>query len=257
MGFKESAFDSNFHFLRQRRAVPSSEAHISRTMSRMGRSIGWLGHAIGWSISGSFRSHLGFDHGVGRVQAGPIRGCQAAADGAMVASVDPETGAHALQALSSLTAETSSYVARTLPEVQARIRTVPKKAGRAELERAFADIREIARPIVEHVLTFGERIRSQLEQAFAVEEIVPLGDAIWSAAFLTVDRARTNVQFCDVFRAQAKQVREAAVLWPSEWSERYDAILDAFEDYSETIALGLDPAVRREIEARRAELSPT
>jgi hypothetical protein len=172
-----------------------------------------------------------------------------------LATVDAATGIQAIQGLQALATETMLYLERTLPEVSRKIQTVNRRASYAQQVQAFRQMRGAIAPIVEHLLTFGEGTVQRAEMAFAAEEIVPLGEEIWSTAFLMLDRARRNFEFCAYLRKTKRESSAAKVLWTDEWERRYESIIDAFDDYSETIALGLDPDTRREIEASLATIA--
>jgi hypothetical protein len=165
-----------------------------------------------------------------------------------------------------MSAETAAYIHREFPRVEREISTVRglrgarRGRGQSEGERAgaFRRVRQIAAPIVEHVFSQVEDMIEKVEVAFAVEEIMPLGDDVWFKGLMVLDAARRSLDaISGPFREQAKtSVTLRQVIWPSEWATRYDALSDAIEDYSETIALGLDEQTRNDLRERLASTRP-
>jgi hypothetical protein len=169
--------------------------------------------------------------------------------------MDVATGVSALQSATEIGTATFVYLQQTMPAVNERVRAVRSGRSQAAKVQAFHQIRTIVAPIIEYMLTQTEDLVQKIERAFQVEEIFPLGDDIWSMGLVALDQSRRSLDMaCDTFRLQAQKSALARVLWPPEWASRYEAVIDAIEDYSETIALGLDPDTRSEIQARLASV---
>jgi hypothetical protein len=117
----------------------------------------------------------------------------------------------------------------------------------------------VVAPIVEFVFSHTHGILEEITMALRVQEIATLNERTWQLALVCLEQQRRLVEnTCGSLRKTIQRLKSksriVSAIWTPEWEDRYLDLLDEIDDVSETIALGLNPAMRAELERRESEI---
>jgi hypothetical protein len=166
-----------------------------------------------------------------------------------------QTAADCIERAGALSAETFEYAKR----LDTQLRTLmprPKSGQRAvDQARGASKLRRFMIPLLEFVFTRIEEIVGEIRLALRVQEFADIPETTWQMALVLLRQQRqllvdTCGRLQSTFRRLKAQSPIVAAAWRPEWDERYEASLEALEDLEETIALGLDPSTRADLEQR-------
>jgi hypothetical protein len=142
--------------------------------------------------------------------------------------------------------------------LDARTKGLSEKQNAADLHKAVAAFHRELAPIVEALLEAAANVVREVRIALRVEETTRFDRRWWQLALLSLHgEAELLETTCGRIRRDARRISRRhglrAALWLDAWEKTYAGVLDDIDDISETIALGLNPETRAELEALARE----
>lgn len=109
-------------------------------------------------------------------------------------------------------------------------------------------------PIIDSLLDSGEALVREVRLALRLQDTSQFDRRWWQLALIGLQSERELLEAaCGRVRSEARRLgrksKSGAGLWLSDWEHRYIELVERIDDVSETIALGLDPDTRAELEA--------
>ncbi len=168
----------------------------------------------------------------------------------MVVGVELQaTSNHIARAIES-NAEMIHHAGRLQTELQEQARRLAGSKEYLARAKAASALGQTIAPVAEWIMARAEETIRLVELALQFEESVRLGDECWQLALVSLDQEHKGIE--GFFRGKLREtIRRHRVLWPAwhrEWDRKCEDLLDRLDDLAETIAIGLNPEMRAEVE---------
>jgi hypothetical protein len=138
-------------------------------------------------------------------------------------------------------------------QIDACSRRIAAGRGSVGLAKAIARMRKHLTPIVESLLDSAEGLVREVRLALRLQDTSQFDRRWWQLALISLQSERELLETaCGRVRSEARRLARTskigAGLWLPDWERRYVELLERIDDVSETIALGLNPDTRAELE---------
>jgi hypothetical protein len=176
-----------------------------------------------------------------------------------LSGTQPQTPDDHIARAMALSGESIVMGGRILSELEESSKSFSAHQKGVELAKSAAGLKNVVAPIVEFVFSHTHGILEEITMALRVQEIATLNERTWQLALVCLEQQRRLVEnTCGSLRKTIQRLKSksriVSAIWTPEWEDRYLDLLDEIDDVSETIALGLNPAMRAELERRESEI---
>jgi hypothetical protein len=167
--------------------------------------------------------------------------------------MDSLTAATCITNAGTLRSASIEYGSRIREQFETQTRRLTARPNAVEMAKAVATFHRVTGPIVDSLLDSAAGLVREIRLALRVQDTTQFNRRWWQLALISLQSERELLDAtCGHIRAEARRVgRQHKIyrtLWQREWEQRYTDLLDRIEDVSETIALGLNPETRAELE---------
>jgi hypothetical protein len=168
--------------------------------------------------------------------------------------MDSLTAATCITNAGTLRSASIEYGSRIREQFDAQSRQLGAGQTAVEMAKAVAVFHRKTGPIIDSLLDSAAGLVREIRLALRVQDTAQFNRRWWQLALISLQSERELLEAtCGRIRTEARRVarqhKSARTLWRREWEDRYADLLDRIDDVSETIALGLNPETRAEIEA--------
>ncbi len=168
--------------------------------------------------------------------------------------MDSLTAATCITNAGTLRGASIEYGSRIREQLEAQSRQLTARQTPVEMAKAVAAFHRTTGPIVDSLLDSAAGLVREIRLALRLQDTTQFDRRWWQLALISLQSERELLEAtCGHIRTEARRVgrqhKIARTLWRHEWEDQYTELLDRIEDLSETIALGLNPETRAEIEA--------
>ena len=164
--------------------------------------------------------------------------------------MDSLTAATCITNAGTLRSASIEYGSRIREQLDAQSRQLGTRQTAVEMAKAVAVFHRKTGPIIDSLLDSAAGLVREIRLALRVQNTAQFDRRWWQLALISLQSERDLLEAtCGRIRTEARQRKIPRTLWRPEWAEQYVDLLDRIDDVSETIALGLNPETRAEIEA--------
>lgn len=139
------------------------------------------------------------------------------------------------------------------PELERARQRLTTDATEAKVRASVVMFRRVVEPLVAATFDRTREVIQLVRTALRLDAFAPLDERTWQVALLALDQQRRLVEsVCAPIRGLPRLVKKhrriVAEMWPADLDRVYRDVLDAIDDVSETVALGLNREFRAELE---------